>query len=276
MSFRYCKWYADVVTPAGDVLVAYLTWLDAWGMRQRAAGVELYGIDGSRVTLAARGCPAEPSLAAVAEGWELDLPLTAGILRLRLCGAAVSWQPAGPAAHPALDWRVVTLRSQATASWQVGARRGTLRGLGYVDRVVLRSPPRRLGLVELAWGRAHPGEAAVVFTAAVDRRGRAWRRAAIWAGGAPQPATDLRLMPRVDGLDVFLDGPGPLFPSRVRLGPGRALHRGPALDRTRFPDPVRRAVARALAGPIHEERHVARLGTEYRAVYERVVFGRRE
>ena len=230
MSFSYRKVYADLVTPAGDVMVLYLSWLDAWRLRQARAALELYPAGGRRQVCHAHVCPPEPDTDQLQRGWRVELAGDWGRAHLSFDDGAAGWSPGGAPLHPRLDWRVLTLRCRASLEGPVA-----WRGWGYADRVELRAPPRLLGLRSLAWGRAHTADSAAVHVScATPRRGSRPLRA--WHTGGGVRETDAGEECDWSAATV------------------RRLHRGPALDRARFPGWWDRTLARALAGPIQEER----------------------
>jgi len=250
MTFRFRKLYADVVSGDGTVTIVYLTWLELWGARFASAGVERYGPDGGREVQHARPQAWQFNPDSVGEGWGVRLELPTGDLELRYQFALSSWRPNGDLPDPAMEWRVLIPRATV-----VGRSSGQeFRGTGYCDWVELRRPPRLLGMRRLRWGHVHLPSETVVFTALEFASGRTWSRVGRWQGRELQPPS-----------------------GAVELGEGhtpiRVLHDGPGLDRARFPAAATRFVARALTGPLHERRWLARPAGSAWAVHERVSFG---
>jgi len=281
MSFRFRKLYADLVTPDGSVTIVYLSCLELWGVRTAFAGVELYSCRGRRRVLRAQGPVRLPDPDTVRGNWSLQVAFPGTSLELSYGDALAPWAPAGPPPHGALDWRVLIPRATARARWSRGLAHQDVAGRGYVDWVELRSPPRRLDLESLTWGRAHLPEAAIVFTAVRFRSGHEWNRAARWPDGGD---------PQQDSVRVGVDGgsiqaaPGPdgdPSPYGVTLADSRILHKGPGIDVTRFPGWMERSVSRICSGALHETRWVSRVAgqegkepdPEYRMVHELVRFG---
>lgn len=277
MTFRFRKLYADLVAPDGTVTVVYLTWLDAWGARQAAAGVEQYSPDGRREVSHARlaGWTVDPD--SVRNGWSVRLELPDGRLELRYRDALAPWYPPEPSPHQAMEWRVLIPRATVEGSWSRGRVHQRLEGEGYSDWVELRRAPRFLGMRELHWGRVHLPSETLVFTALSFRSGRRWNRAARWGGeDGAQRELDLELSSDPAGTVGLRAGAGP----EITLSPARVLHDGPGLDVARFPAPPVRLVAQAVTGSLHERRWLAQAATSGCgetgwAVHEVVHFGPR-
>ena len=219
--FRFRKLYLDVVTPAGDAVIVYLTWLDVLGLRQASAGVELYPADGAREVHHARTRVPPEAVGELLAGHAVAFRTVNDEVEVRIEEAAAPWHPEGDSPHGALRWRVVTPRARVHV--RVGHR--TFHGEGYADWVELDRPLRWLGVTAVRWGRVHEGSGAAVHCEVAFADGRTWSRSRGWNGAMPShPAT------------------------------GRVLHEGPALDEQRFPARMARALARMATGPLHERR----------------------
>jgi hypothetical protein len=265
--YDFRKIYADLVAEDGTVCIVYRTWVRLFRAWHERSGFELHAPDGTRtVHLGARtSAPPEP-----------DAPLAALPLRLGTGGDGVEltieeehggFDP-GPACE-GLSWSVKLGAGRVRA-------RGPgfdLRGRGYVDLVRLTRITRRLGMRQLAWGRAHAGEATFVWTALDFADGRAFRAGARWDGGTRAEG----------GLEVGIDRGGAGIVSvagrSLALEAGRVLWDGDAFDRARIPSAFDRLVTRAVGGPTHQLRWLGRAtdhetGTSGDALYERVRFGR--
>lgn len=276
MQFRYRKLYADLVTPDGTVAVVYLTWLEVAGLRRASAGAELYHPDGRREVR--RACRPFAAMDPAGTGAPDLIRLTLPDGELTLEYAVERLPRSEPPTPPArgMRWLVLTPRAEGVLRLpSEPARRGT----GYVDWVELARPPRRLGLATLEWGRLHPSEGAVVFTALTFRSGRAWRWAAVWVDGAsPRPDDHCTLTRTGQVVQVGLSGEHGRTRGPYHLMPLRTLHAGPALDRRRLPGVVERTAARLFAGRVHESRWLSRVDVPARdtasppALHERVVF----
>jgi hypothetical protein len=255
MTFRLRKLYADVVSGDGTVTVVYLTWLEAWGARFAAAGVERYGPDGRRSVLHARP-PAwgfDPD--SVRDGWRVALELVGGgALELRYDRPLGPWRPPGPPPHPAMAWRVLIPRAVVAGGWSGPGEPGGLWGTGYCDWVELRSAPRLLGMRLLHWGHLHLPSETIVFTDLRFASGQRWSRAAHWHGAESQPGAGVVVaLDEAGGVRVGASGAEPLA-----LLPIRLLHDGSALDHARFPSAGLRLAVRVVAGSLHERRWLAR------------------
>jgi hypothetical protein len=280
VSFTFRKLYADVVAADGTVGIAYLSWLDAWGIRSAMAGVELYARDGRRQVIRASGSPRPLDPNAIAERWEQILEFEDGCLELRYSGGSCGWNPPGDPPSEALAWRVLMPQGEALWQWQGSSRRPELYGAGYIDFVEIRRLPRNLGLAGLEWGRIHLGRSAVVFSALTFGSGQRWQRA-VWDGEPDRydvgDEFTLRTVPGTTHLR-FRDAAGPPAP-HVVLNAARILHDGAGLDRARFPSVCERFATRVLGGPLRERRWLSVAHEPSRptvsgwAIHERVSFG---
>jgi hypothetical protein len=270
VSFRFRKLYADLVAGDGTVCIAYLAWLDVWGVETRFAGLELYTPDGHRKVVRAR--PHRHLVDGARVEIELELPDGRFVLRGR--SRLGAWQPCGDHVDAALDWSVLAARTESAATLGSGRDSRFLFGVGYADWVELRRPPRALGLDLVQWGRVHLGDETVVFNAVRMRSGHTWKRAAHWSSAGLResmdfgPPTGHRGMLSLPWQDV----------GSLVLGPARTLHAGNPIDSLRFPGTVERAISAWIAGPAIEERRVAQVHRDGTgpgwAVHETVQFGR--
>lgn len=281
MTFVYRKLYADILADDGTLGVLYLTWLHAWGLRVAAAGCEIYGADGRREVARARHGLAELAPESFARRWQIGLDLAGGRLTADYRSTIDPWSPEGLAPGDGFRWQVLSPRAETAWRWSGGARRRDLHGLGYVDWVELRRAPRWSDWRELIWGRAHPGEGAVVFSAMTFGSGRRWRRMARWAGGtSPVVSEEFACEWRAGAFHAEIPAVGNDARSRLVLVTKRVLHQGNALDPLRFPNALERAVAVTMAGRMRESRWMSTImepaGAEDapRAVHEVVHFGR--
>ena len=274
MSFRFRKLYADAVLTDGAVVVVYLTWLDWAGIRTRSAAVECYSADGGRAVWHAADVPLpiDPDCGAPVR---IALTTVAGDFRLEYSNGWPGWSPDG--APQGLCWRVLQPRGEALVTWTGADGTTQSRGVGYVDWVDCRRPPRFLHLHSLAWGRAHWSDAASVYTSVRLASGTRWTRAARWRSGALVDTTaEIELEHAADGGLVAAAGTA----TWLRLGRGRALHCGAGLDRERFPRAFERIAARVLTGAVEETRWRCPVAGseadrgEASAIHELVYFGR--
>jgi hypothetical protein len=270
-AFHLRKLYADLVSPDGCVIVVYLGWLTAAGLRVGYAAVEHYAADGTRRVY--RGQPVADEPARHPDGsLEYAVRTRDGrTFRLVHHDQLPAWVPAGPAISPHVRWQVAAPAARATASWDDDAD-WSAAGRGYADQVTLLRPPRLLGLRRLRWGRAHLPGRTVVFNA-VDLTGtRWWARTAEWPTGGARTVHSNDRGPLPDDRTVLAPG------GHLTLTPLRVLHEGDPLDRERFPGSLERWAGRAANGPAHEVRYLSRAtaldGTGGMALHESVRFGR--
>jgi hypothetical protein len=248
MRFLFQKLYADVVTPDGTACIAYVSSLDAWGLRSTFAGLEVYWPDGLREVARAR--PHAERVDPRGSDLVLSFDVAGGPFVLALRTTTGPWAPQGPPPCDGLRWSVRIARAEAVGRWLGDARRPVLRGVGYADSVELHRPPRAMKLGLLQWGRVHFPRETLIFSAIDFPSGRTWRRAAQWSerGMAEWSAFAIDRGPA--GAVVRLPGQA----NHLSIAPGRALHVGAAVDAARFPGVVERIVSSALAGPAIERR----------------------
>jgi len=154
---RLRKWYLDLVTPGGDVLVAY------WGdVRFHHARFTYSGLLTSR-----RGAPPSTrrSIRAAEPPEEAG-----GLVRYRNPRLSIDgiWKETAPplrerlfeSAEGSVDWECVMPRADAKVKLENGER---LEGTGYVERLEMSIAPWKLPLDELRWGRWHGPTETVVW-----------------------------------------------------------------------------------------------------------------
>jgi hypothetical protein len=256
MSFAFDKLYADLVTSDGTVCVAYLAWLDAWGMRKAYAGLELYWPNGQREVIQARP-PTEridPGHGEPEDAFRLSFDVPGGPFVMDYRVRHGAWLPSGDPPCKGLRWSVKAARADVVARWSGDPSRPVLEGVGYSDTVEIGRPLRSLALGRLRWGRLHLPEATVVFDTLDFEDGRSWRRAARWTACR---VTEHRKFELPVGLEV-----------------ARELHAGDAIDEARFPRVVDRMMSRAITGRAVERRLLSRLQPGGWALHEVVCFGR--
>lgn len=251
MGFQFEKLYADVVTPDGTVCIAYLAWLDVWGLRSAYAGLELYWPDGRREVVQAQPRPEPVDWSRREIHFSFDVPGGPFLLEYQVVHGA--WTPEGPPCDD-LRWCVKAARAEASGRWLGDPRRPVLRGIGYADWVELGRPTRRLNLGLLRWGRVHLPETTLVFNAVDFRAGPSWQRAARWSDDGRTEYQLLGIERTPSGTEVRLPG----LAGQLNIEPGRALHVGDAIDRARFPGAVERLVSSAVTGPAKERRLLGR------------------
>jgi hypothetical protein len=251
MGFRFEKLYADVVAQDGTVCIAYLAWLDVWGLKSAYAGLELYWPDGRREVIQAqpRAEPIDWSRREI--HFSFDVPGGPFLLEYRVVHGA--WTPEGAPCDD-LRWCVKAARAEASGRWMGDPRRPVLRGVGYADWVELDRPTRRLNLGLLRWGRVHLPDATLVFNAVDFRSGPPWQRAARWSDAGRAEYGTVGIERASSGTEVHLAG----LSGHLIIEPARALHVGDAIDRARFPGAVERLVSSAVTGPATERRLLGR------------------
>lgn len=244
--FRLEKTYLDVVSPEGDVAIAYDVAM-TWGrLRLAAASALVSRRDGEETSRTAVGTRAVRETAG--GGWTFASSRLAALGRWDegLRGRDVSLPAEGP-----VLW--TPLATAVGAEITVAGRR--VEGLGYVERLELGIEPWRLPMGILRWGRfiADDGSASATWISwrdAADRRStlelaivdgeraedpEASPRRVTWRGGSLEidPVRTLRDAPLAQGpaalVARFLPGlPGRFLRAheRKRLARG-TLRRGP-------------------------------------------------
>jgi hypothetical protein len=152
---RLHKWYLDIATPEGDVLIAYAATLYLVGLRIGWSAV-LGRVGGQGVDSSRFGRPVQPEIAPGVIGIELSRLGFRGHWRGVADGTErVLWtSPSG-----GVRWCCHLPRADAEVTW--GGH--TLRGVGYVEHLALDVDPWRLPLNELRWGRFHGRERSLVW-----------------------------------------------------------------------------------------------------------------
>lgn len=273
---RLRKLYLDLVADDGSVCIAYVASLHVAGLRLAPAGIEHYAPDGTRTIRRGRA-----SLSLETES-PAEIPRA---LRFDFDGRTCTFdiEPEQKAMIPAVapppgfTWSVRHARNK-------GRLRGfldvdhALEGTGYADWVDLTRLPRALGLERLQWGRVHLATGTAIYTWVERAHEPVWRSATWWPRGAP-PEALARWSLVTDGnsgatvLGLHVGGRA----REIAITPVRALHRGSAVDGTRFPSCIERTISRWVSGPTSENRWLGRAQTHALgdgwAVYESVRFG---
>jgi hypothetical protein len=261
--FRYRKLYADLVSDAGEVCIAYVASLELFGMASHSAGYEYYAPDGSRHVV--RGS-SRAEVRRDARGLSIAFTTQHGPFSYQLSANTDARATTRHEVSRALTWQVLSHASPARIAGIFGVSERS--GAGYADQVEMTEPPRKLGLAELFWGRGGEGGRGFVFTRARFHDGRTFQSALV--DGSESSALILSQL----AAERFELRSGP---ASFQLQDERVIHAGPALDRARFPGRAERWLARALSGPMEEVRALARFvaadGSRGFALHERVQFG---
>ena len=176
MSFTVDKWYLDLVTYDGAVLVAYAVDVRWLGLTMRLTSRLIVGPDGRRDERSSRQDPSWPLLDGGRLSWASEalgldgtwLALDAPIAR------TLAASPAG-----VLDWTCDMPRARAT----VAAGMSGYEGFGYAEHLHLTLPPWALPFSTLRWGRHISGRHGIVW---IERDGADCLRD-IWIDGEPAP-----------------------------------------------------------------------------------------
>jgi hypothetical protein len=248
------KWYADAITPDGDVLVVLLAVIRVAGMTVGRVSADLSRADGSAV----RG-DAPASSVAGGPGWLRFGPAriegdvltwsTAGLsgeLAVRpRAPAATMRDPLFSAGRGALAWTVEVPDADVSGElrWPGGSL--PISGRGYRDRVWTDILPWRLPLRTLRWGRAVTASHATTW---IDAETAAERLRWRWDDG--RESTDA---PPAVGRDRVLVAAAVADIPGLRLGLLRGLFRVLSRD----PHQTRWAAPTSLGGEagwaVHEE-----------------------
>ena len=212
MSFTVDKWYLDLVTHDGSVLVAYAVDLRWLGLAMRLTSRLIVGPDGRRDERSTGLDTSWPALDGGRLSWTSET--------LGLDGTWLALDPpiartlvASPAG--VIDWTCDMPRARATATTGTAC----YEGFGYAEHLHLTLPPWALPFTTLRWGRHVSGRHGIVW---IERDGVDCLRD-IWVDGEPAPLAR-----------VVADGV-------VGLPGDRSLHWQPGRD------VVRRSVSEAMA-----------------------------
>ena len=208
--FHLSKWYLDLVTDDGVVVVAYAARL-TWGR---------VGLGYASVL---RSMPGQPPDETSVFG-QTEQPNADGdrlVWKQRSLGITARWERlAAPIHKPLLEsaaggitWTCVMPAARAS----IELKAGRYRGIGYVEQLTLTIPPWDLPFNALRWGRHASETHSVVW---IEWRGSDMRRL-VWLDGTEQPSASL------DASGVI----GLRDEARVELGTPRDLCARPALSR---------------------------------------------
>lgn len=207
--FRLSKWYLDLVTEDGAVLIGYRTRLQ-WGLaRVRWASVLCSPPDGppeEQVTLRDPGAlhregdmfSWRSSALGIAGRWRRLAPPIGQVL-WRSPRGTIRWNCLQPAAAVTVRWRGIPLE-----------------GTGYLERLTLTLRPWRLPFTTLRWGRYASKRHAITWIAWTGSTRRCW----IWRDGRIEPDAQLD----TDGVANLADG------LSLRLGATRDIQRRDVVD----------------------------------------------
>jgi len=167
--FRVEKTYLDVVSPEGDVAIAYDLAV-RWGRLRLAAGSVLFAPRGA-APVARTAIGARPLRAASAGGWTFASSRLGALGRWEEGRRSTAARTLHEEGSRSVRW--TSLATSVAAEFSFGGRR--LEGLGYVERLELDLEPWRLPLGILRWGRfiADAGDADATWISwrdAADRR----------------------------------------------------------------------------------------------------------
>lgn len=236
--FRLSKWYLDLVTDDGTVLIVYAAVLEWARIRLDYAS-----------TLVAR-----PGAEAVERSaWSgVQLPEAgADPLRIHHAGLRLTgeWHRAASPiratlledAEGTVQWDCLLPNATATVSLAGAA----LAGRGYAERLTLTRPPWRLPLHQLRWGRFTGSSRSAAWIAWQGSAPQQW----IWLDGVLQPGASLD----ASGLDGLDDGEVSL-----RLTPERVLSDRAALQVMSRHMPRLEALPLGPLAHLHELKRLAR------------------
>jgi hypothetical protein len=218
--FTLAKWYFDLVTEDGAVVIGYSARLDAGPVRAAYSSVLLSAAGGAATEASAFGECEAPS--------EEDSLVTWRHAALDVRG---QWQRLAPpitrrllqTPDGELDWNCVMPRAAA----QIDLAGTRHVGVGYVEHLTLSLPPWKLPFNILHWGRHASPDCSIVWIA--------WRgkdeRCFIWHDGRPQADAVLCH----DGISGLSSG------ATLRIGEHRDVCARPAVARLidGLPDAVR-------------------------------------
>ncbi|HMV99767.1 MAG TPA: hypothetical protein PLL06_01410 [Acidobacteriota bacterium] len=172
MAFFLEKWYADCVTPAGDVLIAYAASLQWLGVRIRYMGA----IDDQGRASGTFRWGSKLELDPQGANWDLAVGHRTGTYDL-------SWKTTQPVSSVApllvQGTELVAWQPLAVFAQVVEKHSDRPVGTGYIERLCLTIKPWDLGLHILRWGRWIGSQHTLTW---VEWEGRHPRRVAILNG----------------------------------------------------------------------------------------------
>ena len=234
--FRLHKWYLDVVTDTGDVLILYAGTVE-WGRIAFDYASVLQYRDGVTRDVQSVRRVAQPRLQADAVTWRSG-PLRVEGQWIRDAPEIQRTLVNGP--DGLINWTCHMPRAQATVQFH----EEKIAGLGYVESLTLTIPPSKLPFRTLRWGRHLSDRHWIVWIGWTGCGDRLW----IWMDGEEQPAAAL-----VDGAPSRLDGG-----ARLRLSSARDVRDRNVLESlTGLPAAMTPRIAGSLAG-LHEHKQVSR------------------
>ena len=195
--FSLQKWYLDVVTRRGDVVILYAARL-RWGALRVGYGSALEDrVDGTHRDVSTRRVDA-PTRTEGGVGWQNGALEVAGrwCLDVPPFGRTLASTPGG-----VIRWTCHVPR--ARASVRVGDV--TYHGLGYIEHLRLTIPPWQLPFDALRWGRHISDRHSLVW---IDWRGPQ-RQSWVWLDGGEQHeaiVTDGGVSGLADGAELCLQG----------------------------------------------------------------------
>jgi hypothetical protein len=195
--FLLDKWYLDVVTSGGEVAIVYSARL-RWGAVRvgYASALEDCGPGAHHESRTLRAVEA-PRHNASALTWHNRILDVEGCWQ---CDAPPIDRTLASTSVGEIRWSCQMLR--ARASIRIADR--TYDGLGYVERLRLTIPPRKLPFDALRWGRHLSDRCSLIW---IDWRG-AEHQSWVWLNGTEQPAalvTDAGVCGLVDGAELCLE-----------------------------------------------------------------------
>jgi hypothetical protein len=221
--YRLRKWYADLLTPAGDYGFIYLADVMLLGAAfrsltlhlARSAGgapvtktIPLGRVEESPAASNGRTFDADGGRIAFGDG-DSSVDIAGSGLAVRLRFVPVADAPAlrvdiGTGGTQRIVWRPIHLKSAVSGSIAIGDDHIEAAGCnGYIDYLESSFLPPIVPVRTLVWGRLHHPELDLVFmNAATGSGGTAWSRMAIHAGGRLSEWEGLEIVTTPDPLET--------------------------------------------------------------------------
>ena len=234
--FLLDKWYLDLVTTRGDVVIAYAARLRWGAVRAAFASILVSECDGPRFERKAVRGVESPQRDRDDITWNSRVLHAHG----RWCrGAAPLRRTLASTPKGSIRWTCLMPRAMATV--QVGD--ATYTGLGYVERLRLTLPPGELPFRVLRWGRHISDRHALIWIDWCDAEHHQW----VWLDGSEQ----------LDTLVTEAGATGLAGGAELCMEEARAIVSADVVGRL---SDVLPAVARRLAGPIGRMREHKEVG----------------
>jgi hypothetical protein len=157
--FSLTKWYMDVVTEQGDAAIVYAAQVSLGFVKFQGSAVLLFPSDGHREKdfFSTKSAPV-PQLTG--ESWIWNSPELGVGGRWAAIGGLRTERALGSAGGKTVLWQPMAMGAESQLTGPDGR---CLSGLGYVEKLTLQTPPWKLPIQHLHWGRFLNGVESLVW-----------------------------------------------------------------------------------------------------------------